>query len=62
MNSYAINDIYTIDVTHAVAAWAAGENEGGFIMFGQRSGGAQFLVENMNVTAARRPSLEVYAR
>ena len=63
MNSFTGNSVFTIDVTEAVKAWVAGENEGGFILFGQRSGGGLPYFYNISdATTSNRPYLEVYAR
>jgi hypothetical protein len=52
---------YTIDVTEQVQAWAAGENEGGFLLFGSRFGSTYIPFGNINYSDTDiRPYLDVY--
>jgi len=62
LTSYALGATLTFDVTEAVQAWAAGENEGGFLIHGTRVGGLTVVFDNINQSASGRPFLEVYAR
>lgn len=60
--SHAGGQLMTFNVTEAVQAWAAGENEGGFLLFGIRSGGLSIVLRNIGESAEYRPYLEVYTR
>jgi len=59
---WADDGIITIDVTEIMQAWAAGEREGGLMLFGARSGSANPVFGNVNWTATHRPYLEVFTQ
>jgi len=52
----------TFNVTEQVQAWAGGENEGGFLLFGERVGSALLVFGNINWDDSYRPYLEVYIK